>query len=84
MRPNSRERVQIFDAAGVWTGGFILPGRGASRVVLGSLSLNGVGTLAFNGRIAADEPSGIRMADDGVCARRHAAAIDRTAAQDRP
>jgi hypothetical protein len=48
--PNGRERVQIFDAAGVRSGGFILPGRGASRVVLGSLSLNGVGTLAFTGR----------------------------------
>jgi hypothetical protein len=48
--PNGRERVQIFDAAGVRTGGFILPGRGASRVVLGSLSLSGVGTLAFTGR----------------------------------
>ena len=48
--PNGRERVQLFDAAGVRTGGFILPGRGASRVVLGSLALNGVGTLAFTGR----------------------------------
>ena len=48
--PNGRERVQLFDAAGVRTGGFILPGRGAARVVLGSLSLNGVGTLAFTGR----------------------------------
>ena len=48
--PNGRERVQIFDAAGVRTGGFLLPGRGASRVVLGTLSLNGVGTLSFNGR----------------------------------
>ena len=48
--PNGRERVQMFDAAGVRTGGFILPGRGASRVVLGSLALNGVGTLAFTGR----------------------------------
>ena len=48
--PNGRERVQIFDAAGVRTGGFILPGRGAARVVLGSLALNGVGTLAFTGR----------------------------------
>ena len=48
--PNRRERVQIFDAAGVRTGGFLLPGQGASRVVLGSLSLNGVGTLSFNGR----------------------------------
>ena len=48
--PNGRERVQLFDAAGVRTGGFILPGRGAARVVLGSLSLNGVGTLVFTGR----------------------------------
>jgi hypothetical protein len=48
--PNGRERVQLFDAAGVRTGGFILPGRGSSRVVFGSLSLNGVGTLAFTGR----------------------------------
>lgn len=48
--PNGRERVQLFDAAGVRTGGFLLPGRGAARVVLGSLSLNGVGTLAYNGR----------------------------------
>jgi hypothetical protein len=48
--PNGRERVQLFDAAGIRTGGFILPGRGAARVVLGSLSLNGVGTLAFTGR----------------------------------
>jgi len=48
--PNGRERVQLFDAAGVRTGGFLLPGRGASRVVLGSLALNGVGTLAFTGR----------------------------------
>ena len=48
--PNGRERVQVFDAAGVRTGGFVLPGRGAPRVVLGSLSLNGVGTLTFTGR----------------------------------
>ena len=48
--PNGRERVQVFDAAGVRTGGFLLPGRGVARVVLGSLSLNGVGTLVFTGR----------------------------------
>ena len=48
--PNGRERVQLFDAAGVRTGGFLLPGRGAARVVLGSLSLNGVGTLTYTGR----------------------------------
>ena len=48
--PNGRERVQLFDAAGVRLGGFLLPGRGAARVVLGSLALNGVGTLSFTGR----------------------------------
>jgi hypothetical protein len=48
--PNGRERVQIFDAAGSRTGGFILPGRGSSRVVIGQLALNGVGTLSFDGR----------------------------------
>jgi len=48
--PNGRERVQIFDAAGVRSGGFLLPGRGAARVVLGSMALNGVGTLSYNGR----------------------------------
>lgn len=48
--PNRRERVQLFDAAGVRTGGFLLPGQGISRVVLGTLSLNGVGTLSFTGR----------------------------------
>lgn len=48
--PNGRERIQLFDAAGVRTGGFILPGRGSARVVFGSVALNGVGTLAFTGR----------------------------------
>jgi hypothetical protein len=49
--PNGRERVQIFDAGGVRTGGFLLPGRGAPRVVLGTMSLSGVATLAFNGKL---------------------------------
>ena len=48
--PNGRERISIFNAAGGWTGGFFLPGRGVSRVVLGSLTLSGVGTISFNGR----------------------------------
>ena len=48
--PNQRERIQLFDATGVRTGGFLLPGRGASRIVLGSLALNGVGTLTFTGK----------------------------------
>ena len=49
--PNNRERVQIFDAGGVRTGGFFLPGRSASRVVLGTLALSGVATLTFNGKL---------------------------------
>ena len=49
--PNNRERVQIFDAGGVRTGGFFLPGRNASRVVLGTLALSGVSTLTFNGKL---------------------------------
>lgn len=49
--PNGRERVQIFDAGGVRTGGFLLPGRGASRLVLGTLSLSGVATLTFKGKV---------------------------------
>ena len=48
--PNGRERIQLFDATGVRTGGFLLPGRGTSRIVLGSLALNGVGTLTFTGK----------------------------------
>jgi hypothetical protein len=49
--PNARERVQLFDAGGNRTGGFFVPGRGESRVVLGTLALNGVATLTFNGRL---------------------------------
>ncbi len=49
--PNGRERVQIFDAGGVRTGGFFLPGRAASRIVFGTLALSGVATLAFNGKL---------------------------------
>ncbi len=66
--PNGRERVQIFDAGGVRTGGFILPGRGASRVVLGSLALNGVGTLAFTGRtlLMSHPESGWLMTEYGL------------------
>src|SRR5688572_21904878 len=48
--PNGRERISIFNAAGGWTTGFFLPGRGVARVVLGSLTLSGVGTLSYNGR----------------------------------
>ena len=66
--PNGRERVQLFDAAGVRTGGFLLPGRGVSRVVLGSLSLNGVGTLSYNGRtiLMSHPESGWLMTEYGL------------------
>ena len=66
--PNRRERVQIFDAAGIRTGGFILPGRGESRVVLGSMSLNGVGTLSFTGRtlLMSHPESGWLMTEYGL------------------
>jgi hypothetical protein len=66
--PNGRERVQLFDAAGVRTGGFLLPGRGVSRVVLGSLSLNGVGTLSFSGRtlLMSHPESGWLMTEYGL------------------
>lgn len=66
--PNGRERVQLFDAAGVRTGGFLLPGKGVSRVVLGSLSLNGVGTLSFSGRtlLMSHPESGWLMTEYGL------------------
>jgi hypothetical protein len=48
--PNGRERIQLFDASGVRTGGFLLAGRGTTRIVLGLLALNGAGTLTFTGR----------------------------------
>jgi hypothetical protein len=48
--PNGRERIQLFDASGVRTGGFLLAGQGTTRIVLGLLALNGVGTLTFTGR----------------------------------
>lgn len=48
--PNGRERVQVFDAGGFRRGGFLLPGKARSRVVLGSLTMNGIGTLVYTGR----------------------------------
>ena len=48
--PRGRERVQIFGADGTRHGGFTLPGRATPRVRLGSLVLNGIGSLPFTGR----------------------------------
>ncbi len=51
--PNGRERLQVFDFAGTWVSGFTLPGRAEPRVSVGGVSLNGVGTLAFLGKLIA-------------------------------
>ena len=48
--PNNRERVQIFSSTGTRIGGFILPGRSKMRVTLGSVTLNGIGSLQYTGR----------------------------------
>ena len=48
--PNARERIQIFRPDGVKIGGFDLPGRTAARITVGSLILNGVGSLDYTGR----------------------------------
>ncbi len=48
--PRGRERVQIFGGDGTRLGGFTLPGRATPRVRLGSLVLNGIGSLQFTGR----------------------------------
>ena len=55
--PGGRERVQVFGAAGIRTGGLTRPGRTAARVGLGSLVLSGVGSLVYTGRsIVLSEP----------------------------
>lgn len=47
--PNNRERVQSFNANGTRMSGFFLPGKATARVVLGTLSLSGVGAIAYSG-----------------------------------
>jgi hypothetical protein len=48
--PNNRERIQIFSSAGFRVGGFMLPGRMTTRVVLDNVVLNGIGTLQYTGQ----------------------------------
>ena len=48
--PGGRERVQTFDLDGRRLGSFRLPGRAAPRLTLGTMVLNGVGSLDFTGR----------------------------------
>jgi hypothetical protein len=47
--PNNKERIQIFTPAGFRIGGFQLPGRLRTRVVLGNTVLNGIGSLQYSG-----------------------------------
>jgi hypothetical protein len=48
--PKNVERVQLFGPDGTRVGGFTLPGRAAPRLTLGSVVLNGLGSLQFTGR----------------------------------
>jgi hypothetical protein len=48
--PNNVERVQLFGPDGARIGGFTLPGRAAPRITIGSVVLNGLGSLQFTGR----------------------------------
>jgi hypothetical protein len=47
--PNNRERIQIFTPAGFRIGGFMLPGRLKTRVVMQNAVLNGIGSLQYTG-----------------------------------
>jgi hypothetical protein len=47
--PNGRERVQTFNANGTRMSGFLLPGKAAARVALGTLALSGAGAIAYTG-----------------------------------
>ena len=47
--PNNRERIQIFTPAGFRIGGFLLPGRLKTRVVIENTVLNGIGSLQYTG-----------------------------------
>jgi hypothetical protein len=47
--PSRRERIQIFTAAGVRIGGFLMRGTARDRIVLGNSVLNGIGSLQYTG-----------------------------------
>jgi hypothetical protein len=48
--PRRAERVQVFNADGARVGGFGLPGGAAPRIVIGSLVMNGIGSIAYTGK----------------------------------
>jgi hypothetical protein len=66
--PGGRERIQIFGAAGLRTGGFTRPGRAPARVTIGSLVLSGVGSLVYTGRsvILSEPDSGWLLTEYGL------------------
>src|SRR6185295_6020893 len=45
----NRERIQIFNSKGAKIGGFLLPGRLKTRVVIESAVLSGIGSLQYTG-----------------------------------
>jgi len=47
--PNNRERIQIFTPAGFRIGGFMIPGRMKTCVVIENAVLNGIGSLQYTG-----------------------------------
>jgi hypothetical protein len=47
--PRQQQRVQTFDAQGIRQTGFFLPGQPAARVTIGSLMLNGAGSIQHAG-----------------------------------
>jgi hypothetical protein len=47
--PNNKERIQIFTPAGFRIGGFLVPGRLKTRVVIDNTVLNGIGSLQYTG-----------------------------------
>ena len=47
--PRRQERIQFFGPAGLRTGGFFLPGTPTAGISIGTLVLNGVGSLQYTG-----------------------------------
>lgn len=48
--PNNRERIQVFNGAGMRIGGFFLPGRLIQRVMLDNVLFGGINSLQYTGR----------------------------------
>jgi hypothetical protein len=48
--PTEYDRLQYFGADGTYLNGFYVPNRLGSRVAVGPIVLNGIGSLQFNGR----------------------------------